>query len=178
MAEKTTVARPYAQAVFALAQEQGDLKGWSDSLQLLAQIVSDAEMAVMLNNPSVTDDQLVELFISICGEKLNESGVNLVKVLAEGGRLELLPEISVLYEVERANVEGTITAEVTSATELNDAQKSKIADALKSRFSRDVSLQCEVDETLLGGAIIRAGDVVIDGSVIGKLRKLSTQLIN
>ncbi len=178
MAEKTTVARPYAQAVFALAQEQGDLKGWSDTLQLLAQILSDADVAVLLNNPSITDDQLVDLITAVGGENFNESGKNLVKVLAESGRLELLPEISVLYEVERANVEGTITAEVISATELSETQKSKIADALKSRFGRDVSLQCDVDETLLGGAIIRAGDVVIDGSVIGKLHKLSTQLVN
>ena len=178
MAEKTTVARPYAQAVFALAQEQGDLKGWSNTMQLLAQITSDADMVLLLGNPEITTDQVVEVITSIGGEHFNEAGKNLVKVLAENGRLELLPEISMLFEIERANVEGTITAEVTSATELNDAQKQKIADALKSRLGRDISLECGIDESLLGGAIIRAGDVVIDGSVIGKLNKLTTQLVN
>ena len=178
MAEKTTVARPYAQAVFALAQEQSDLKGWSDTLQLLAQIVSDAEMAAMLDNPKVTVEQTTDVITAVCGDNINESGKNLVKVLAENDRLELLPEISTLYEVERASVEGTVNAVVTSATELNDAQKQKIADALKSRLGRDVSLECDIDESLLGGAIIRAGDVVIDGSVIGKLNKLTNQLVN
>ncbi len=178
MAEKTTVARPYAQAVFALAQEQGDLKGWSELLQLLSQIVSDAEMSALQNNPSISDDQRIDIITSICGGSLTESGLNFVKVLVENDRLELLPEISTLFEAERANVEGTIIADVISATVLNDAQKQKIADALKARFGREITLECEIDESLLGGAVIRAGDVVIDGSVVGKLNKLSTRLVN
>jgi F-type H+-transporting ATPase subunit delta len=176
MAENITIARPYAQAIFSLAQEQGDLKGWSDMLQFAAAVAADPEMVAVIDSPSFDSTQIADLFIEICGEKLNDAGKNTVRVLAENDRLEVLPEVAELYEAERAAVEGTIVAEVISAASLNDAQQKNIAEALKKRLGRDVTLECKIDESLLGGAIIRAGDVVIDGSVVGKLEKLTSAL--
>jgi F-type H+-transporting ATPase subunit delta len=176
MAENITIARPYAQAIFSLAQEQSDLKGWSDMLQFAAAVAADPEMVAVINSPSFDSSQLAELFIDICGDKLNDAGKNMIRVLADNDRLSVLPEIVELFEQERAAVEGTVVAEVTSAVALNDAQQSSIAEALKKRLGRDVTLECKIDESLLGGAIIRAGDVVIDGSVVGKLEKLTSAL--
>lgn len=176
MAENITIARPYAQAIFSLAQEQGDLKGWSEMLQFAAAVAADEEMVAVIDSPRFDSGQLADLFIEICGDKLNDAGKNMVRVLAENDRLNVLPEVAELFEAERAAVEGTIVAEVTSATQLNDAQQQSIAEALKKRLGRDVTLECQIDESLLGGAIIRAGDVVIDGSVVGKLEKLTSAL--
>jgi F-type H+-transporting ATPase subunit delta len=176
MAENITIARPYAQAIFSLAQEQGDLKGWSEMLQFAAAVAADEEMVAVINSPRFDSGQLADLFIEICGDKLNDAGKNMVRVLAENDRLTVLPEVAELFEAERAAVEGTIVAEVTSATQLNAAQQQSIAEALKKRLGRDVTLECQIDESLLGGAIIRAGDVVIDGSVVGKLEKLTSAL--
>lgn len=176
MAENITIARPYAQAVFSTAQEQGDLVGWSAMLQFAAAVVSDPDMAALIDSPRFDKSQVAGILIDVCGDKLNDTGKNMIRVLAENDRLEVLPEVAELYEAQRAAVEGTIVAEVISATALNDAQQKSIAEALKKRLGRDVTLDCKTDESLLGGAIIRAGDVVIDGSVVGKLEKLATAL--
>lgn len=176
MAETITIARPYAQAIFSLAQEQSDLKGWSEMLQFVAAVAADPQMVAVIDSPSYDNSQIADLFIEVCGDKLNDAGKNMIRVLTENDRLTLLPEVAELYEVERATVEGTIVAEVTSATALSKTQEKEIAEALSKRLGREVSLECKVDEALLGGAIIRAGDVVIDGSVVGKLEKLATAL--
>ncbi len=178
MAEKTTIARPYAQAVFSLAREQDDLKHWSAMLGLVTDVVTHPDMARLIDDPRVTREQLIGLLLVICDKGLNEAGRNLVRLLAENGRLELVPEIAALYEIERAEAEGTVRAEVVAATALTDAQKSDIAAALKKRLGREVTLEATVDEALLGGAIIRAGDLVIDGSVAGKLERLGGELLH
>lgn len=177
MAEQTTIARPYAQAVFSLAQDQGELKAWSEMLALAAAVATDPQMAALIDSPRSSREQVVEVFLGVCGDRLTAEGQNMVRLLAENDRLEFLPEIAALYELERATAEGTINAEVTSAKPLTDAQKDAIAAALKRRFGRDVTLTCATDELIVGGAIIRAGDVVIDGSVTGKLEKLSHSLL-
>lgn len=176
MAEKTTIARPYAQAVFKLANEQKNLKGWSETLGLAAAVAADPEMGNVIGNPRLTKAQVVDIFLTVCGNKLGDAGQNMIRVLADNGRLGLLPEIAALYEVERAGAEGTLNAEVTSAFELTEGQKKDLAAALKKRFGREISLSCQTDKSLLGGAIIRAGDVVIDGSAVSRLEKLSTEL--
>jgi F-type H+-transporting ATPase subunit delta len=176
MAEITTIARPYAQAVFKLASEQKNFKGWSDMLGLAAAVAADPEMDKVIGNPSLTKAQVTDMFLAICGDKLNDAGKNMIRVLADNGRLHFLPEIAALYEVERASAEGTLNAEVTSAFDLTDSQKKELAAALKKRFGREISLSCTTDKSLLGGAIIRAGDVVIDGSAVSKLERLGTEL--
>jgi len=177
MAEKTTIARPYAEAVFKLAQQQGSLKDWSERLQLYAAIASNPEMASLIGNPKISNEQLAELFGELCGDKLDDYGKNFIATLIENDRLDLLPEIAGLYEQARADAEGVITAEVLSALPLDDAQQKKIAASLKKRLGRDVVLECEVDESLLGGAVIRAGDLVIDGSAKGQVERLSNVLL-
>lgn len=178
MAETITIARPYAKAVFDLAQEQGELSNWSEMLELTSLIVLNEDMEALIDNPDFGKDQVVELILDICGDALNDTGKNMVRVLADNGRLNVLPEIAELYEVERAAAEGTIQAEVISASALSDAQLQSISSALKARLGREISLECKTDESLVGGAIIRAGDLVIDGSVVGKLEKLASELMH
>lgn len=177
MAEITTIARPYAQAVFQLASEQKALKRWSEMLGVAAAVAADPEMAKVIDNPRFTRSQVVDTFLSVCGERLDENGKNTVRVLADNGRLDLLPEIAALFEIERAQAEGTLEAEVVTAMELTDSQKKDLAAALKKRVGREISLNVKIDESLLGGAIIRAGDMIIDGSAVSRLEKLGAELM-
>ena len=178
MAEKRTVARPYAQAVFALAQEQGELQSWSNMMTLLGQAASDSQLADMLKNPEQESAKVIEILVSICGDTIPDSGLSMLKLLAENDRLVLLPEISELFEEERAEFEKSLHAKVIAATALTDAQQQQIIDALARRFGKEVTLSHEVDESIIGGAIIYAGDMVIDGSVANRLEKLSTSLVH
>ncbi|MDO6680831.1 MULTISPECIES: F0F1 ATP synthase subunit delta [unclassified Oceanobacter] len=173
MAELTTLARPYAKAVFAEAKEKKTLDAWSEDLALLSLYASDAEMAKVLVHPSLTAAQQAQALIDVCGEKLNDAAKNLVNVLAENKRLTLLTEITALYEELKAQLQNAVDVVVTSAYALTEAQSNKLAQALKAKLQRDVRMTSEVDETLIGGAIIRAGDLVIDGSLTGKLSKLA-----
>ena len=173
MAELTTLARPYAKAVFAEAQEKNALDAWSDDLAILAAFAADADMAKVLVHPSLTAEQQAQALTDVCGDKLKDAAKNLVAVLAENKRLPLLPEIAALYEELKAQLQNTVDVVVTSAQELSSDQADKPAQALKAKLNCDVRLTSEVDESLIGGAIIRAGDLVIDGSITGKLSKLA-----
>ena len=177
MAEKSTIARPYAQAAFDIANEKSDLKAWSDMLQLIAAVTSDAVMSDMISNPSIEREKIVEIIVDVCGDNLNDLAKNFVKVLAENGRLNVAEEIALGYEEHRAEAEKTVEAEVTSAFPLSDAQVKSMTEALKKRLGREVTLKASVDESIVGGAVIRAGDLMIDGSVSGQLEKLATALL-
>ncbi len=177
MAEKSTIARPYAQAAFDLAQEKGDLKAWSEMLELCAMIVSDEQVRRLIGNPEVSKDSLVELILNVAGDRLDMVGANFIRVLAANGRLNVLPEIAALYEQHRAEAERYIDAEVISAFPMSDAQQQALVEGLKKRLGREVRLTASTDESLIGGAIVRAGDLVIDGSVTGHLNKLAQALI-
>ena len=176
MAELTTIARPYAQAVFKLAREAGRLDAWAETLELLATIASDPEMARLIDSPRLTTEELAQLIIDIAGDRLDAQGRNLVRVLAENRRLGLLAEIRRLYQALKTEAEGRVHAELVTARPASEAQKARVLEALKRRFGREVELDCKVDESLVGGAVIRAGDLVIDGSVRGKLARLATAL--
>jgi F-type H+-transporting ATPase subunit delta len=178
MAEKTTIARPYAQAVFDIAEEQKALGRWSEMLALAAAVAADEEMGRLIDNPRLRKLQVLELFLEICGEGLDPAGQNFIRVLSDNGRLALLPEIAELYEQARAEAEGTLEAEVVSAKPLGRQQQENIAAALSKRLGRKVSLKCTVDESLLGGAVIRAGDLIIDGSAVAKLQRLGLELVH
>ena len=177
MAENSTIARPYAQAAFDIAKEKGDLKSWSDMLQLIAAVTSDAVMNDMISNPAIEREKVVEIIVDVCGDKLNDLAKNFVKVLADNGRLNIVAEVALGYEEHRAEAEKTVESEVTSAFPLSDAQIKSMTEALKKRLGREVTLNTSVDETIVGGAIIRAGDLMIDGSVSGQLDKLATSLM-
>lgn len=177
MAEITTVARPYARAAFEYAKaKKGGLKRWSEMLQLAAALVSEAAMRVYIASPEHSAEQKAGVLLDIGGEKLTNAGGNFIRLLAEKNRLPLLPEISSLFEEFRAEAEKTLEAEMVSALPVDNAQREQIARALSAKLQRDVVLNCTVDESLLGGAIIRAGDLVIDGSAQGKLAQLAAAL--
>lgn len=176
MAEKSTIARPYAQAAFDLAQSQNDLSGWSDMLSVAAQVAANEEMDAVINSPGLNTDQIADIMINVCGDKLSQSGENFMRVLASNRRLNVLGEIASLYEKSRAEAESKVDAEVVSAFELSAAQLQALTDGLKKRLNRDVQLTTRVDESIIGGAIVRAGDLVIDGSVTGQLDKLAQTL--
>lgn len=178
MAEKSTVARPYALAAFELAREKNELAKWSEMLQFAAMVAVDDTMQQYIGNPHISRDTLSRLFLSVCSEQLTEMGKNFIKVLIDNRRLDVLPEIAVLYEQHRAEAERTVEAEVISAFPLSDAQQAMLAEKLKQRLGRDVNLIAKVDANLLGGAIVRAGDLVIDGSVNGQVDKLAHALMH
>jgi F-type H+-transporting ATPase subunit delta len=178
MAEKATIARPYAKAAFAHAREQGNLSRWSEVLATSSAVVSDPRVAGLLGNPKVTPDELVTLLVDIGGIGSDATLRNYITTLAANRRLALLPEIAAMFEVMRADIENVADVQVVSAVELDDAQRQRLAGALKKRLRRDVRLHCSVEASLIGGAIIRSQDLVIDGSLSARLKRLTTELTN
>lgn len=175
MADMTTIARPYAKAAFDFAVERDQLDQWGQMLSFAAEVANNEQIHELLTS-SMSAEKLAELFVSICGEQVDEFGQNLIKVMAENGRLEALPDVCAEYLLLKQEHEKEITVEVTSATELSDQQKADISSKLEARLERKVQLNCSVDEALLGGVIIRAGDLVIDNSARGRLSRLSDAL--
>jgi len=176
MADKSTIARPYAKAAFEEARERGRLGPWSQALRTAAAVISDSRVATLLGNPRVTAAELAGLVTGIVGPQLDEEGRNFVRTLADNHRLAVLPEIAALFDELKAEAEGIIDVMVTSATPLDDAQRGKLAAALERRLKRSVRLQCATDPALIGGAVLRAGDMVIDGSLRGKLERIAYEL--
>jgi len=176
MSELSTLARPYAEAVFRTAQDENDLAGWSQRIATLAMIVSDPQVAALIADPAVPAERVADLVIEVAGGELGERGANLVKVLAENDRLTLLPEIRTQFEALKADAEGTLEATITSAQPLTQAQIDDLVAGLKAKFNRDVHVQTAVDPELIGGAVIAIGDQVIDGSVKGRLQKMAFSL--
>lgn len=176
MAEKMTVARPYAKAVFEIASEQAALPAWSEFLGVAAHAVADPEFHALLDNPRVPRSRLVGLLVDLCGERAGPMARNLVGLLVENGRLAYLPEIALEFERLRAAAENVVEVHVESAVALTDEQRQSIATAMSRRLGKDIRLLCDVDASLLGGAIIRAGDLVIDGSLRGRLERLATSV--
>ncbi|MFZ5573617.1 MAG: F0F1 ATP synthase subunit delta [Pseudomonadota bacterium] len=176
MSELSTLARPYAEAVFRTAQAENDLAGWSQRIATLATIVSDPQVAALIADPAVPAERVADLVIEVAGAELGERGANLVKVLAENDRLTLLPEIRAQFEALKADAEGTLEATITSAQPLTQAQIDDLVAGLRARFNRAVNVQVAVDPELIGGAVIAIGDQVIDGSVKGRLQKMAFTL--
>lgn len=173
-----TIARPYAKALFEHALSEKKLALWSDILMNLVQAVLSPKAEGFINNPAATVEQKIDLLLTVCGKnsKENDSLVNFVSLLAKNKRLLILPDIQVLFEQLRAEQEKTIEVDVISFSDVSKAQQEQLTKSLSQRLQREVSLNISIDPSLLGGAIIKAGDLVIDGSVRGKLRKLSTVL--
>jgi F-type H+-transporting ATPase subunit delta len=176
MAEIATIARPYANAVFELAKRKRALDGWSRELAVLAAVAAEPSIRDVIDSPAATSLQKANALARVCGEDLSREGKQFLQVLAGNKRLHLLAEISVQFEELRAQEEALLDVEVVSAFALDDAEQKRITEALARRFEREIVLTSRVDESLLGGVIIRAGDTVIDGSVRGKLEKLSETL--
>ncbi|MEN8167707.1 MAG: F0F1 ATP synthase subunit delta [Pseudomonadota bacterium] len=174
--DATTIARPYAEAIFARADETGKLDLWSEMLELLAAVVVDPTMAGIAANPLFDREDLTSMMLEIGGGRLTDEGVNLVKLLVQNGRLSLLPEIAELFEEQKAEKDRKLNVQVITAYALKPAQEKQIADALKARLGRDVTITSEKSPALIGGILIRAGDTVIDGSIRGQLQQLANEL--
>ena len=176
MADRITIARPYAKAAFNEARARGSLAAWARALGTAAQVVRDARVEALLDNPRVTPPQLAQLVIDIAGADLQEDGRNFVQTLAENRRLAYLPEISMLFNELKDAAEGIADVTVTSATPLDARQQQTLSAALAKRLKREVRLHCETDPTLIGGAVVRAGDLVIDGSLRSRLTRMAYEL--
>lgn len=174
--EASTIARPYAEAVFKRALESDKLDLWSEMLELLAAIVRDPQLSGMIANPKFDRERLTELMLDIGGGRLTDEGQNLVKLLIANERLIVVPEIAKQFEAMKAEQQGAIEVHVTAAFEIKPAQEQQINDALSKRLGREVRITSDVDPELIGGMRIRAGDMVIDGSVTAQLQVLRHQL--
>jgi len=176
MADFTTAARPYARAVYQQAQETSSVDSWGDALALLAAVSSDEAMGAIIENPQLSREKKGEQLIVVVADKLNEQQKNLVKLMAENGRLQALPDVAEQFEVFRADTEGKIDAEVVSAFELSGEQQNTIIETLKKKLGREVSLTTSIDASLIGGVVIKAGDTIIDGSMKAQLEALALTL--
>lgn len=176
MAEISTLARPYAKAAFQVALQDSALDAWSKMLSTSAAVTINEEVGTLLTDPSLSSEQLAEAFTKLCGDELDDKGRNFVNLLAENKRILLLPAISEQFHVLKANQEKTLDVEVTSAYKLSTETLDKLAQSLKTRLQREINLNTNVDQSLIGGAVIRTDDTVIDSSVRGKLVKLAESM--
>lgn len=173
MAEKTTLARPYAEAAFEQARDEGKLDEWSAMLQFLRAVVSDRMMAGIIADPRVERPRLEEVLLGVGEGRLSETGANFVRILVHYRRLALVPEIAALYEELRSEVEGRSRVEVVSAFELDPRHEKAIAESMAKRLKHKVDLSVRIDKSLIGGVVIRVGDLVIDASLRGRLSQLA-----
>jgi len=168
----TTIARPYAVAAFEFARDKEALPAWESMLNAASLVTQDRAVQQLLTSPKVTSQQLANLYGDVLAKWLNSEMTNFIRLLADYDRLAVLPDIAGLFESYRAEQEKKLNIQVVSAVQLNDKYQQKLIDALTRRLQRQVMLECEIDPTLLGGAVITAGDIVIDGSVRGKLDRM------
>lgn len=176
MAELSTLARPYAKAAFEYAAAEGQLEKWLEALALSAAVAQQSKVVALLQSPNYMAAVQADKLIEICGDKLDEKQQNFLRLLAENRRLVLLPEIHEQFQILKANREKAVTVELIAASEISAEQQDKLTKALSTRLEREISMQVTIDKSLLGGAVIRAGDTVIDGSIRGRLTKLAEAL--
>jgi F-type H+-transporting ATPase subunit delta len=176
MSELSTLARPYAEAVFKRSIETDTASAWSDMLNFLAQVVENVDMQSVLVNPKVSKAQRIQLVLEICQDGFSDEGRNFIKLLCQNDRFILAAEIQRLYESFRAEHEGYVDVEVTSAYALSKEEQKKFVNSLEAKLNKKVHIKTAIDKTLIGGFIARAGDKVIDGSVAGQLQQLARKL--
>ena len=181
MADYTTIARPYARAVFELAQAQKAFSEWSTLLGFMAAVAQDATVERLLVDPKLPIDKRIECLLALCKDQINKkikkSSESFVRLLADNQRLYIIPDVAKQYEQYRAAAESTIEATIVAPQAVSKDQQKSIAGALEKRLGKKVALETEIDETIIGGAVIKAGDLVIDGSIKGQLGKLTTALL-
>jgi F-type H+-transporting ATPase subunit delta len=176
MAEKTTIARPYAKAAFEEAKADKHLAEWSQMLRAAATAVRDPRVHELLGSPSVTAEELAQFVMGLIGPKLDEHGQNFFRTLAENHRLAYIPEISALFDQFKDEAESVVDVTVTSAAPIDNAQQQALSKALERKLKRTVRLHCATDPELIGGAVLRSGDTVIDGSLLSRLKRIAFEL--
>ena len=178
MAELVTIARPYAEAVFRIAQEKKALADWSSRLSLLSAIAGDKQMRSCILNPQLSASQKSDLFKALAGQTVDGDEASLIQVLAKNERLSLLPEIAGLFEALKGAAEGVKDATIYSAFPLSEAQQQAVVADLEARFSTKLKAEVIVDQSLIGGVKIVVGDQVLDTSVRGKIEGMRSALKN
>jgi len=176
MAELSTIARPYAKAAFEYARDSKQLSQWAEQLATAAAVAADKGLRTALNDPALTAAQQAALLYGVCGDALDTQARNFISVLAANKRLSLLPEIYLLFAQYKANQEKSVDVEVISAFDLADATRDRLAEVLGKKLERQVKVRASTDRNLLGGVLIMAGDLVIDGSIRGRLNKLAAAI--
>ena len=176
MSENRTIARPYAVAVFRHAQAEGKLDLWQEMLQFMAQVTADEQMATIISNPRVGGELQGQLMLEICGGRLNDAAENFAHLLIENGKLVLMPEIAELFQELKGEADGQIDAKLIAAYPVNAKFEQEIAAAMQKRLGREVKFTTDIDKSLIGGVVIRAGDMVIDASIRGKIEAMASEL--
>ena len=173
MAELSTLARPYARAAFEYAVAHSEVDTWAKQLELLTAIVSDAKVSEALASPTLTSAQTASVLTGLCGDELSQSVNNFVNILADNKRVALLPSVSEQFHVFKANREKSVDVTLISAQAVDSADEAKLAKVLTDKLEREVKISTEIDASLIGGVVVRTADLVIDGSVRGRLAKLA-----
>jgi len=176
MAELAALARPYAEAVFLMAEEKGSIDKWSDALEFLKLVMSDELISKFADNPKVSQAMLEKAMLDISKDQLDEEGLNLIKLLIKNDRLQLVSEVQEQYEIKKAQKSGELNVEITSAFPMSESDQKELVKSLSTAFGKQVKVSVEEDSSLIGGMIVRAGDKVIDGSVSGQIQQLAKQL--
>ncbi|MFM7481552.1 MAG: F0F1 ATP synthase subunit delta [Candidatus Methylopumilus sp.] len=176
MAEISTIARPYAVAAFNLAKEKKALQEWSEMLEFLAQVSQDERMHTFINDSKVSDEDREKSLIEISAKRFNQYGENLIKLLIEYKRLNLLPEISAAFEALKATDEGTLEAEIIVASKPTDKEVDSLVKSLEKKFNKKIDAKVTIDEAIMGGTKVIVGDTVIDASVREQLKNLAYAL--
>ncbi len=175
MSELTTVARPYAKAAFDFAVEAKAMDSWLSQLTFAAEVAQDETIKGYISG-GASVEQAQTIFLNVCGEQVDSQGQNLLKVMAKNERLLVLPQVLEQFVALKADFEQEVFVDVTSAVEVTAEQKTTLSAALEKRLARKVKLNCFVDVSIVSGLVIKAGDMVIDGSIKGKLNRLATTL--
>ncbi len=178
MSELNTLARPYAKAAFEFSHTADNLDVWSEALSLAATITNDPQVKNVLNNPSFEAEQLLSLYLAVIGEGSDLNFINFLKVLSVNERLATLPAIAEQFEVLKADHEKTVEVELTSAVALTQEQQQLFIDKLENKLGRTVTIHNHIDKSVIGGLIVKAEDLVIDGSVRGQIAKLTETLVS
>jgi F-type H+-transporting ATPase subunit delta len=176
VAELSTIARPYAEALFKLAKQGNSFADWSKMLEFTSAIAADQGMQGLIADPNLQSADLEKTFLSVCEGQLNDDGKRMVRVLIDNNRLAILPAIRDQYELLKAKEQGEVEARVETAMPLNDTQVSELVKMLKTRFKKEVRAVVTVNASLIGGVKVTVGDVVIDASVRGRLDQMATTL--
>ena len=176
MAELVTIARPYAEAIFALAKERDELSKWSDMLTLLVTVFDDPRIQAAIANPKVTKADIERLILAVCGEQIDANARNFIQLLVENGRLSAVAEIRRLFDLLKSEDEGIVDAQISSAFPLDGQELEKIVSLLSKRYQKNISPTVDVDSDLIGGITIQVGDKVWDASVRGRLQEMAAAL--
>jgi F-type H+-transporting ATPase subunit delta len=176
MAETLTIARPYAEAVFGLAQEKNRLEPWAEMLEFLSAVSANPQMRFLVADPNLTEEQVANAFLGISGERLDGDARNFVQLLARNDRLTLLHEIAQLFEELKAQAEGVVEANIASAYPMNDEQLKDLVARLEKKFKHKLEPSVTVDRELIGGVKVEVGDEIWDASVKGKLENMAFSL--